>query len=131
MFGFRPKAPSMRSLIAMAWSSAAADRKRELREFVETLVRLETDSARYGNRQGHLEIADRFADETSLLAYRKRIGDTGITWTWKALTDRFLEYQKPKLNVNSTTADLEARRPRTSSRADRTNERIVGGVSQV
>jgi len=26
---------------------------------------------------------------------------------------------------------LEARRPRSSSRADRTNERIVGGVSQV
>ena len=26
---------------------------------------------------------------------------------------------------------LDARRPRSSSRADRTNERIVGGVSQV
>jgi hypothetical protein len=32
-----------------------------------------------------------------LLAYRKRIGDTGITWTWRALTQHFLEYKKPKL----------------------------------
>jgi hypothetical protein len=34
-----------------------------------------------------------------LLAYRKRIGDTGFTWTWKALTQKFLEYQKPKLKA--------------------------------
>ncbi len=29
----------------------------------------------------------------------KRSGDTGITWTWKALTNKFLEYQKPKLKA--------------------------------
>ncbi len=46
---------------------------------------------------GHAEITNLFADETSLYAYRKRIGDTGITWTWSALTNKFLEYQKPKL----------------------------------
>lgn len=74
----------------------AAGRKRNLREFAETLVRLETASE-YGNREGHAEIADRFADENSLWAYRKRVGDTGITWTWKALTQHFLDYQLPKL----------------------------------
>jgi hypothetical protein len=74
----------------------AAKRKRNLREFVETLVQMETTS-KYKDRLGHAEIADRFADETSLFAYRKRIGDTGISWTWKALTNKFFEYQKPKL----------------------------------
>ena len=74
----------------------AAGRKRNLREFVETLVRLETTSE-YQDRLGHAEIADKFGDETSLFAYRKRIGDTGVTWTWRALTRKFLEYQLPKL----------------------------------
>jgi integrase len=74
----------------------AAGRKRNLREFVETLVRLEATSE-YQDRLGHAEIADEFGDETSLFAYRKRIGDTGVTWTWKALTKKFLEYQLPKL----------------------------------
>jgi hypothetical protein len=77
----------------------AAKRKRNLREFVETLVRLETDPTRYRDRQGAAEWADRFADETSIFAYRKRIGDTGITWTWRALTRRFLDYQLPKLKA--------------------------------
>jgi integrase len=77
----------------------AAKRKRNLREFVETLVKLETDPARYRDPRGNAEIADQFADETSLLAYRKRIGDTAITWTWKALTERFLSYQLPKLKA--------------------------------
>jgi integrase len=76
----------------------AAGRKRNLREFVETLVRLST-SSKYRDPIGHAEIADRYADETSLIAYRKRIGDTGVTWTWKALTQKFLEYQKPKLKT--------------------------------
>jgi hypothetical protein len=75
----------------------AAKRNRNLREFVETLVRLEADATRYRDPQGHVEIADAFADETSLLAYRKRIGDTGITWTWSALRHHFLESNKPKL----------------------------------
>jgi integrase len=76
----------------------AAGRRRNLREFAETLVRLETTS-RFKDPVGHAEIADNFADGTSLFAYRKRIGDTGITWTWKALTQKFLEYQKPKLKA--------------------------------
>ena len=76
----------------------AAGRRRNLREFAETLVRLETTS-KYKDPVGHSEIADNFADATSLFAYRKRIGDTGITWTWKALTQKFLEYQKPKLKT--------------------------------
>jgi hypothetical protein len=76
----------------------AAKRKRNLREFVDTLVRLETTS-QYRDRMGHAEIADQFANETSFWAYRKRIGDTGITWTWRALTHRFLEYQLPKLKA--------------------------------
>jgi hypothetical protein len=76
----------------------AAKRQRNLREFVDTLVRLETTS-KYKDRTGHGEIADEFADERSLFAYRKRIGDTGKTWTWQALTNKFLEYQKPKLKV--------------------------------
>src|SRR6476659_5108587 len=77
-------------------TNLAAKRKRNLREFVDTLVSLETTS-KYKDRMGQAEIADQFADETSLLAYRKRIGDTGVTWTWKTLTREFLEYQKPKL----------------------------------
>jgi integrase len=76
----------------------AAGRRRNLREFAETLVRLET-TIRYKDPIRHAEIADMFADATSLYAYRKRIGDTGITWTWKALTQKFLEYQKPKLKA--------------------------------
>ena len=76
----------------------AAGRRRNLREFANTLVDLETNSE-YGDPRGHTDIADKFADETSLYAYRKRIGDTGITWTWKALTQKFLEYQKPKLKA--------------------------------
>src|SRR6202048_4111475 len=66
-------------------TNLAAKRKRNLREFVDTLVRLETTS-KYKDRRGHGEIADQFADETSLLAYRKRIGHSGKTWTWKTLT---------------------------------------------
>ncbi|MHC4042985.1 hypothetical protein [Bradyrhizobium sp. 23AC] len=77
----------------------AAGRKRNLREFVDTLVRLTTDSGRYKDPFGNVETADQFADETSLLAYRKRIGDAGITWTWKALTQHFLDYQLPKLKA--------------------------------
>ena len=76
----------------------AAKRKRNLREFVDALVKLESTS-RYRDRQGHAEVAEQFGDETSLLAYRKRIGDTGTTWTWRALTSQFLEYQKPKLKA--------------------------------
>jgi hypothetical protein len=76
----------------------AANRKRNVREFVETLIKLET-TAEYKDPSGHLELADQFADETSLLAYRKRIGDTGITWTWKVLTTKFLEYHLPKLKA--------------------------------
>jgi integrase len=76
----------------------AAGRKRNLREFADTLVRLETTS-KYKDRMGHEEWADKLADETSLLAYRKRIGDTGLSWTWKALTNKFLEYQRPKLKA--------------------------------
>lgn len=76
----------------------AAGRKRNLREFAETLVNLETTS-KHGDRKGHTERADTLADETSLLAYRKRIGDTGLTWTWKTLTAKFLEYQLPKLKA--------------------------------
>jgi integrase len=79
-------------------TNLAAKRKRNLREFVDTLVRLETTS-KYKNPLGHAEWADELADEASLLAYRKRIGDTGITWTWKSLTNQFLEYQKPKLKA--------------------------------
>jgi hypothetical protein len=78
----------------------AAGRKRNLREFVNTLVRLETDLTRYQDPEGHLRIADLFADETSLYAYRKRIGDTGLTWTWRALTNHFLDYKKPKLRAS-------------------------------
>ncbi|MBU6461343.1 MAG: hypothetical protein KGL35_02715 [Bradyrhizobium sp.] len=74
----------------------AAGRRRNLREFVETLVRLATNT-KYKDPKGHAEVADQFADDTSLLAYRKRIGDTGITWTWKALTQFFLNYQLLKL----------------------------------
>jgi hypothetical protein len=80
-------------------TNLAAKRKRNLREFVDTLVRLETTS-KYKDRMGQGEIADQFADVTSLLAYRKRIGDTGVTWTWKTLTHEFLEYQKPKLKAS-------------------------------
>src|SRR6202011_6132588 len=75
----------------------APGRKRDLREFAETLIRLQTDKTRYNDRRGNVEIADQFADEASMFAYRKRIGDTGITWTWKVLAQKFLEYQKPKL----------------------------------
>ncbi len=45
----------------------AAGRKRNLREYVETLVRLET-TAEYKNPEGHLKWADMLADETSALA---------------------------------------------------------------
>jgi hypothetical protein len=79
----------------------AAGRKRNLREFADTLVWFETTTSRYKDqdRTGHAEWADKLADETSMLAYRKRIGDTGLTWTWKALTAKFLVYQSPKLKA--------------------------------
>jgi hypothetical protein len=77
----------------------AAGRRRNLREFADTLVNLETNSEYTGNEMFHTEIADKFSDEMSPWAYRKRIGDTGVTWTWKALTQKFLEYQKPKLKI--------------------------------
>jgi hypothetical protein len=76
----------------------AAKRKRNLREFVDQLVQLVLTS-KYRDRLGHSEVADQFADETSLLAYRKRIGDTGATWTWKTLTAKLLEYKLPKLKA--------------------------------
>jgi hypothetical protein len=53
----------------------AVGRKRDLREFVSTLVTLETEKKRYRDRRGNLELADQFADESSLLAYRNaRLG---------------------------------------------------------
>lgn len=77
----------------------AAKRKRNLREFAEALVKFETTPTEYQDRMGQTEWADKLADETSLLAYRKRIGDTGTTWTWRALSAKFLEYQLPKLKA--------------------------------
>jgi integrase len=75
----------------------AAKRKRDLREFVNTLVALELDKARFPDRRSQLEWADALADETSALAYRKRFGNPEETWTWKALTRKFLDYKLPKL----------------------------------
>ena len=65
-------------------TNLAAKRKRNLREFVETLVRLETTS-KYKDRLS-MGKSRMNSPTTSLLTYRKRIGDTGITWTWKTLT---------------------------------------------
>jgi len=74
----------------------AAKKKRDLRVFVETLVGMESDKD--GFRDGwSWKMADEMADNSSALAQRKRIGDTGFTWTWQALTHHFLEYKKPKL----------------------------------
>lgn len=93
----------------------AAGRKRNLREFLNVLMNMERNDAEW--RDGELrknlldpvqepvaskvneEIADRFADESSVWAYRKRIGDTGITWNWKTLTHEFLKYKAPKLKL--------------------------------
>jgi integrase len=74
----------------------AAGRKRNLREFADALIKVEMTS-RYSDHMAPVEFADELADETSLLAYRKRTGDTGTTWTWKTLTVKFLAYQLPKL----------------------------------
>lgn len=59
----------------------AAKRKRNLREFAEALVKFETTKAEYYDPMGEAEWADQLANESSLLAQRKRIGDTGLTWT--------------------------------------------------
>ncbi|MBR0777215.1 hypothetical protein JQ625_20435 [Bradyrhizobium diazoefficiens] len=77
----------------------AGKRKRNLREFAEALVKFETTKAEYYDRMGEAKWADELANEASLLAQRKRIGDTGSTWTWKALTAKFLAYQLPKLKA--------------------------------
>lgn len=74
----------------------AAERKRDLREFISVLMALD-QAGGYKDLQGHVEAADRFADESSVAAFRKRTGDTGATWTWKALTFEFLKYKLPKL----------------------------------
>jgi integrase len=74
----------------------AASRKRDLRTFVDTLVALEIRKDAYGD-PWNWKTADEFADETSVLAQRRRTGDTGATWTWEALTHKFLEYKLPKL----------------------------------
>ena len=56
------------------------------------------ESDKDGFRDGwSWKMADEMADNSSALAQRKRIGDTGFTWTWQALTHHFLEYKKPKL----------------------------------
>ena len=68
-------------------------------KFAEVLVKFETTKAEYYDRMGEADFADELANEASLLAYRKRTGDTGATWTWKALTSKFLEYQLPKLKA--------------------------------
>ena len=75
----------------------AAGRKRDLREFLNTLVSITLNSFKDGSR--NVDLADQLADETSLLAYRKRFGDDGAFWTWKTLTHKFLEYKKPKLKA--------------------------------
>jgi len=76
----------------------AAEGKRDLREFISVLIRLETTS-KYNDRLLDVDAADQFADPSSVWAYRKRIGDTGITWTWKALTHEYLKYKSPKLKL--------------------------------
>lgn len=93
----------------------AAGRKRNLREFLDVLMDMERADAEWRDselRKNHQDpvygpvaykwnedIADKFADSSSVWAYRKRIGDTGITWTWKALTHEFLKYKTPKLKL--------------------------------
>ena len=74
----------------------AAKKNRNLRVFVDTLVGMETDKSRPQDSWSW-KMAEEIADDSSAWAQRKRIGDTGFTWTWKALTHHFLEYKKPQL----------------------------------
>lgn len=94
--------------------AGAAQRKRNLRQFLHVLMRLETSAERRESRRDELSLdpvdgptanpayvraADAFADESSIWAYRVLIGDTGTTWTWEALTHEFLKYKLPNLKL--------------------------------
>jgi integrase len=75
----------------------AAGRERDLRTFVKMLVELETTHRYSDSWNPNWKIADEVADPTSVVAQRIRIGDTGITWTWEALINKFLEHKLPTL----------------------------------
>jgi hypothetical protein len=124
----QPEMPGGLTLDAARYIAAqvhlAAGRKRDLREFADTLVTLETTS-QYKDRKGDTEWADALADEASLLAYRKKVGDTGLTWTWKTLTAKFLEYQLPKLKAKYRK---QYERYLTLPQFERVNTKLVSEV---
>jgi hypothetical protein len=78
----------------------AAGRERNLRTFVKMLVELETTHRYNDSWNPNWKIADEIADPTSVVAQRIRIGDTGVTWTWEALTNKFLEHKLPTLHAS-------------------------------
>ncbi|MET4788363.1 integrase [Bradyrhizobium japonicum] len=78
----------------------AAKRGRDLKVFVETLVKLRSHGF-----SGHKsyddslewETADEIADDNSELGRRRLKGETHSVWTWRQLTEQFLSEKLPDL----------------------------------
>lgn len=78
----------------------AAKRGRDLKVFVETMVKLRSHGF-----NGHKsyddslewETADELADDNSELGRRRLKGEIYAVWTWRQLTEKFLEEKLPEL----------------------------------
>ncbi len=95
---------------------AAARRKRDLRTYLSVLMQLENSVPRPPDEYRYDEhtppdfgptfepkfeaAADAFSDDSSIWAFRAKIGDDGTTWTWQTLTHKWLEHKLPKLKPN-------------------------------
>jgi len=74
----------------------AAKRGRDLKVFVETLVRSETGPYRDPEAW---KIADEIADDKSEWGRRRLVGEIYPTWTWRNMTKHFLAEKLPELKA--------------------------------
>ncbi|MET4842665.1 integrase arm-type DNA-binding domain-containing protein [Bradyrhizobium japonicum] len=78
----------------------AAKRGRDLKVFVDTLVKMRSHGfhgrTSYDDNLEWLA-ADELADDNSELGKRRLRGETHSAWTWRQLTERFLEEKLPEL----------------------------------
>lgn len=81
----------------------AAKRGRDLKVFVGELVKLRShgfNGHRSYDDSLEWELADQIADDNSELGRRRLKGEIYSVWTWRQLTERFLEEKLPELKAN-------------------------------
>ncbi|MBI5131599.1 MAG: hypothetical protein HZA66_19350 [Rhodopseudomonas palustris] len=88
-------------------SRDAAKRGRDLKVFVETLLALRSHAMEEDGFRSQAayhdgwdwKTADELADDTSEMGRQRLVGDLHPTWTWRRLTEKFLEDKLPELKA--------------------------------